>query len=80
LQPDLIGNVGKNAHKLLAVNKDGDIGIFESKIFFLFVFEFLPGSHGHFESLVLDICVDFKTVVFVFFDFDISHKAVLVKD
>jgi hypothetical protein len=47
LQPDLIGNVGKNPHKLLAVNKDGDIGIFESKIFFLFVFEFLPGSHGH---------------------------------
>jgi hypothetical protein len=54
LQSNLVGNVWEGTYEFLAVDEDGYLRIFQSKVFFFFVFEFLPGPERHFQGLVFD--------------------------
>ena len=54
LQSNLVRNIREGTYEFLAVDEDGYLRIFQSKVFFFFVFEFLPGPDGHFQGLVFN--------------------------
>lgn len=76
----MIRSIREHTNELLAIDEDGHFSIFQSKVFFFFVFKFLSGSKDHFQSFVFDVSLELNALIIIFLNFQVSDKSILVEN